>query len=90
MPQNSVNCSIIEHLADEFLRPIRLQNGFKNIERKLKIYTETFKIYLGDAAKGEPYSPTDLTEQVVSIHQAKVASSSQVGRPLKRNFCSYL
>ncbi|XP_029898687.1 E3 ubiquitin-protein ligase rnf213-alpha-like isoform X1 [Aquila chrysaetos chrysaetos] len=71
MPQKSVSCSIIEHLADEFLRPIRLQNGFKNIERKLKIYTESFKIYLGDAAKGEPYSPTDLTEQVLHDNMIK-------------------
>ncbi|XP_074996114.1 E3 ubiquitin-protein ligase rnf213-alpha-like isoform X2 [Calonectris borealis] len=71
VPQKSVNCGIIEHLADEFLRPIRLQKGFKNIERKLKIYTESFKIYLGDAAKGKPYSPTNLSEEVLHYNMIK-------------------
>ncbi|XP_009475166.1 PREDICTED: E3 ubiquitin-protein ligase RNF213-like [Nipponia nippon] len=60
-----------EHLADEFCRPVKLQQGFKNIEKKLKIYTETFKIYLGDAAKGELYSPTNLTEQVLRDNMIK-------------------
>ncbi|KAM6211439.1 E3 ubiquitin-protein ligase rnf213-alpha-like [Sarcoramphus papa] len=71
MPQKSVNRGIIEHLADEFLWPIRLQKSFTNIERKLKIYTETFKIYLGDAAKGEPYSPTNLSEPVLYENMIK-------------------
>ncbi|XP_056183966.1 E3 ubiquitin-protein ligase rnf213-alpha-like isoform X3 [Falco biarmicus] len=71
LPQKSVNFSIIEYLADEFLWPIRLQNNFKTIERKLKIYTETFKIYLGDAVKGKPYFPTDLTEQVLHDNMIK-------------------
>ncbi|PKU43384.1 hypothetical protein llap_6310 [Limosa lapponica baueri] len=65
-PQKTVNSGIIEYLADEFLWTIRLQKGFKNIERKLEIYTESFKTYLGDAAKGEPSSPTNLAEQVLN------------------------
>ncbi|XP_026713188.1 E3 ubiquitin-protein ligase rnf213-alpha-like [Athene cunicularia] len=65
MPQKSVNCGIIEHLVDEFTQPIKLQNNFKNIERKLRNYTESFKIYLGDAEKGETYSPTNLSKQVL-------------------------
>ncbi|KAM9300337.1 E3 ubiquitin-protein ligase rnf213-alpha-like [Morus bassanus] len=71
MPPKSVNCEIIEHLADEFCQLIRLQNSFKKIERKLKIYTESFKIYLGDAAKGEPCSPTNLSEQVLQDNMIK-------------------
>ncbi|XP_074426105.1 E3 ubiquitin-protein ligase rnf213-alpha-like isoform X2 [Larus michahellis] len=73
MPQKSVNCGIIEYLSDEFLWIIRLQkgSGFKYIERKLKIYTESFKIYLGDAAEGEPYSPTDLTHHVLHDNMIK-------------------
>jgi len=70
IPQKSVNCGIIELFADEFLMSIRRQTSFQNLERKLKIYKETFKIYLGDAAKGKPYFPADLAEKVVSIHQA--------------------
>ncbi|XP_065501150.1 E3 ubiquitin-protein ligase rnf213-alpha-like [Caloenas nicobarica] len=71
MPQKSVNCGIIKHLADEFLHHVTLQKGFKNIERKLKIYTKSFKIYLGDAAKGRPHSPTDLTERVLHDNMIK-------------------
>ncbi|XP_032847063.2 E3 ubiquitin-protein ligase rnf213-alpha-like [Tyto alba] len=70
MPQKSVNCGIIEHLADEFLRPIRLQSSFKNIERKLKNYTENFKIYLGHAEEGKTFS-TNLTEQVLHDNMKK-------------------
>ncbi|XP_009952271.1 PREDICTED: E3 ubiquitin-protein ligase RNF213-like [Leptosomus discolor] len=71
VPRKSVNYGIVEHLADEFLQPIRLQKGFRNIERKLKIYTETFKIYLGDAAKGNTQSPINLPEQVLRDNMKK-------------------
>ncbi|KAM6093566.1 E3 ubiquitin-protein ligase rnf213-alpha-like [Chlamydotis macqueenii] len=71
IPQKSVNCGIIEHLADEFIQSITLQKSFKNIEKKLKIYTETFKIYLGDATEGKLYSPTYLTEQVLHSNMIK-------------------
>ncbi|XP_074672203.1 E3 ubiquitin-protein ligase rnf213-alpha-like isoform X1 [Strix aluco] len=71
MPQKSVNCSIIEYLVEKFIQPIKLQNSFKNIERKLRNYTESFKIYLGDAEKGETYSLTNLTEQVLHDNMTK-------------------
>ncbi|XP_074938739.1 E3 ubiquitin-protein ligase rnf213-alpha-like isoform X2 [Phalacrocorax aristotelis] len=71
MPPKSVNRGIIEHLADEFLQLIKLQTDFKKIERKLKIYMESFKIYLGDAAKGELCSPNNLSEQVLRDNMIK-------------------
>ncbi|KAM6438942.1 uncharacterized protein O9250_015379 [Rhynochetos jubatus] len=71
VPKMSVNSAIIEYLLDEFILTVKLQKGFKDIERKLKIYNETFKVYLGDAAKGKPYPPRDLTDQVLHDNMIK-------------------
>ncbi|XP_057255840.1 uncharacterized protein LOC130594130 [Pezoporus wallicus] len=71
MPQNTVNCGIIEYLTDEFSKTIKLKKSFNNLERKLKIYTESFKIYLGDAANGKTYSPTDLEDHQLKTNMIK-------------------
>ncbi|XP_065534706.1 E3 ubiquitin-protein ligase RNF213-like isoform X4 [Lathamus discolor] len=71
MPQNTVNCGIIEYLTDEFSKTIKLKKSFNDIERKLKIYTESFKIYLGDAANGKAYSPTDLEDHQLKTNMIK-------------------
>ncbi|KAM4682179.1 E3 ubiquitin-protein ligase rnf213-alpha-like isoform 3-T3 [Amazona ochrocephala] len=71
MPQNTVNCGIIEYLTDEFSKTFELKKSFNDIERKLKIYTESFKIYLGDAASGKTYSPIDLEDHRLKTNMIK-------------------